>query len=269
MVDSVVVQSVSDNKEDPKHVEAMVAKVDAVESAASAVDTPDVPPDENRPQWLPEKFKSPEDLAKAYAELEGKLSGKKPEEAKPDVAPNTTEGEPNKADAEAALAGKGLSLDEFSQEYADKGELTPESYKKLEESGIPKAIVDQYIAGQQAIATRLQTEVKSVVGGDEGFAAMAAWAAVNASPEDLAAYNKAIDSGDVAQAKLAVAGLNQKFQEARPTEPHLITGVNGKVTADVYESIAQMQKDMASPEYKSDPAFRRKVQEKLGRSDIL
>lgn len=269
MVDSVIVQSASDNKEDPKHVEAMVAKVDAAaEAAVAGAETPDVTPNEERPGWLPEKFKSPEDLAKAYAELEGKL-GKKPEEAKPEATPNPTEGAPDKVAAEAALADKGLSFDAFSQEYAEKGELTADSYKKLEDAGIPKAIVDQYIQGQQALATRLETEVKAVVGGEEGFAELSAWALENVSAEDLAAYNKAVSSGDIAQAKLAVAGLSQKFQEARPTEPHLITGVNGKVSSDVYESIAQMQKDMASPEYKSDPAFRRKVQEKLGRSNIL
>jgi hypothetical protein len=30
----------------------------------------------DRPDWLPEKFSSPEDLAKSYAELEKKLSSK-------------------------------------------------------------------------------------------------------------------------------------------------------------------------------------------------
>ena len=33
----------------------------------------------DRPEWLPEKFKSPEDMSKAYSELEKKL-GQSPEE---------------------------------------------------------------------------------------------------------------------------------------------------------------------------------------------
>jgi len=33
----------------------------------------------DRPEWLPEKFKSPEDLAKSYTELEKKISGRVPE----------------------------------------------------------------------------------------------------------------------------------------------------------------------------------------------
>ena len=35
-----------------------------------------VAPSSNRPEWLPEKYKSPEDLAKAYKELETKLGTK-------------------------------------------------------------------------------------------------------------------------------------------------------------------------------------------------
>ena len=33
--------------------------------------TPEVTPDATRPEWLPEKFESPQDLASAYSELEG------------------------------------------------------------------------------------------------------------------------------------------------------------------------------------------------------
>ena len=39
----------------------------AAEQAAAEADT--------RPEWLPEKFKSPDELAKAYAELERKQGG--------------------------------------------------------------------------------------------------------------------------------------------------------------------------------------------------
>jgi hypothetical protein len=35
--------------------------------------TPQQTDSSQRPEWLPEKYKSPEDLAKAYKELEGKL----------------------------------------------------------------------------------------------------------------------------------------------------------------------------------------------------
>ena len=44
---------------------------------------------ENRPAWLPEKFKTPEDMAKSYVELEKKLGTTKPEEKPAETKPAT------------------------------------------------------------------------------------------------------------------------------------------------------------------------------------
>lgn len=270
MVDTVVVASATETKEDPKHIEAMVAKVDAAEAAAKQSDAPDISTEaDQRPGWLPEKFKTPEDLAKAYAELEGKLGGaKEKSEGSTEASTNSTE-QSTQEQAKEAVESTGLSFDEFSKEFAENGGLTDESYQKLEKAGIPKAIVDQYIAGQQAMASRMEAEVKAVVGGQEQFQELVAWAVEHADPKAVEAYNRAVDSGDLDQAKLALAGLNHQFREANPQEPTLVQGTNGRVSSDVYESIAQMRADMSKPEYKNDPAFRKKVQEKLGRSNIL
>jgi hypothetical protein len=265
MVDTVIIQSQTE-AEDPKHVEAMVAKADAASKP---------PQDENqdnfdsskteRPSWLPEKFSSPEDLAKAYNELQQKLG--KPANTK------TTESEPANTDtdqAKEALASRGLDFTEFSTEFAQQGQLSDESYEKLEKAGIPRNYVDQYVEGQKAQAALYESEVKSVVGGDQSFSEMVEWAKSNLSPQEIAAYNAAIDSGSRDQAKLAVAGVYQKFSAARPSEPNLLQGkTSGASVGEAYESVAQLTKDMASPEYKSDPAFRARVQAKLSRSSIL
>lgn len=274
MVDTVIVQSAGENKEDPKHVQEMVAKVDAANTAAATTDTPDeLSAIAGKPDWVPEKFWDAEkgeirteDLAKSYGELEAKHSGKKPDEPKADDKPDVS---PEQQAAADELASKGLNLDDFSKEFQDSGELSATSYEKLEQAGYPRAYVDTYIAGQKALAEKFTNEVMTIAGGDEGFAAMATWAAVNADPKELAAYNKAVDSGDVDAAKLAVAGMFQKYQQSNPDEPKLITAAGGKVTADTYESREQLQTDMSNPLYKKDPAFRKKVIDKLGRSDIL
>lgn len=282
MVDTVVIKSeTTQPQEDPAHIEAMIAKVDATSGVVPS-DKPEGGTENTKPtkpEWVPEKFWDAEkgevrteDLAKSYGELEGKLGSTKKDE--PTADPNAAKGEPtgdtSQAAAEAQLASKGLNLDEFSQEFAKTGDLSAESYEKLEKAGFNRAIVDQYIAGQRAIAAQFQGEVKSIAGGEEGFTKMVQWAAVNASPEEIAAYNKAIDSGDLNQAKLAVTGMYAKFSEANPTEPSLVTGKStGSAGADVYESIQDYLKDSRNPEYKSNPAFRAKVIAKLGRSNIL
>lgn len=262
MVDTVIIKSPDTPTEDPKHIEAMVAKADGAGKPPTDEQLPvEAPEDDDRPDWLPEKFKSAQDMAKAYAELEAKLGQPKADNKPTDTA--------NQKQAEEQLQAKGLDFTEFSQEFSAKGELSDDSYKKLQEAGFPKEIVDQYIEGQRARAALYETEVKSLVGGDEGFGEMVEWAKANLQPAEILAYNQAIDSGDLVKAKLAVSGVYQRFQTARGSEPRLLNGGNGGASADVYESVPQLQKDMANPQYKSDPAFRRKVQEKLARSNIL
>lgn len=266
MVDTVIVNSTTPT-EDPAHEQAMIDKIDAA-NATPVTDgntPPSDPPTEDRPQWLPEKFKSPEDMAKAYAALESKLG--KPAEATPPADPTATPPTDQVADE---LATKGLDLSEFSQEFNTKGELSAGSYDALEKAGYPRNIVDQYIDGQKAQAALYESEVKAVAGGDKGFAEMVDWATANLSPAEIQAYNNAIDSGDPNQAKLAVGGIYARFAAVRPTEPSLFNGNTGSAqSSDSYESIAQMQKDMAHPDYKADPAFRAKVERKLARSNIL
>lgn len=260
-VDTVIIPSAANPEEDPAHIARMIAVADG------AAPPEDPPVDGDRPAWLPEKFKTAEEMAKAYGELSAKLGT-------PPVTPPGTTAVPPVADATseqaaADLAGKGLEMSTFSQEFAETGALSDESYAKLKAAGYPEELVNGYIEGQRARADVFTSTVKGSVGGDENFTSMVQWAATNLTPGELAAYNKAIDSGDQEQAKLAVLGTYQKFKEARPAEPRLIAGGPAATSSDVYESVAQMQVDMRDPRYKSDPAFRAKVSAKLGRSDIL
>lgn len=266
MVDTVIVNSTAPT-EDPAHAQAMIDKIDAANAVppTDGATPPSDPPTEDRPQWLPEKFKSPEDMAKAYAELESKLG--KPAEPTPPADPNATPPSDQVADE---LANKGLDLTDFSQEFNTKGELSAESYDKLEKAGYPRNIVDQYIDGQKARAALYESEVKAVAGGSEKFSEMVDWARANLSQAEIDAYNRSVDSGNQEQAKLATAGLYQKFSSARPSEPSLFKGNTASAqSSEVYESIAQMQKDMANPDYAKDPAFRAMVERKLSRSNIL
>ena len=266
MVDTVIVNSTTPT-EDPAHAQAMIDKIDAANATPSTDGNtpPSDPPTEDRPEWLPEKFKSPEDMAKAYAALESKLG--KPADPTPPADPTATPPTEQVADE---LATKGLDLSTFSSEFNTKGELSAESYDALEKAGYPRNIVDQYIDGQKAQAALYESEVKSIAGGEKTFSEMVDWAKSNLTPQEIQAYNNAIDSGNREQAKLAVAGIHAKFSAARPSEPSLFTGNTASAqSSDVYESIAQMQKDMANPEYKTDPAFRAKVERKLSRSKIL
>lgn len=268
MTEQVKIQQPESNAGEQAHIDAMVAKVDG---QIPAEETKPAPSEEApaRPSWLPDKFATPEDMAKAYGELETKQGGKPADVPAPELnADGTPKVAPEAPADEAAkeLASKGLDLAVFSDEFSQKGELGPDSYEKLEKAGYPKAIVDQYIEGQKALAANYETEVKSAAGGADKFAEVSTWAAANLPVSEIEAYNRAIDSKDMETAKLAVAGITAKYSAANPPEGNLLGGRTSSVSGDSYGSTAEITKDMANPEYARDPAFRKKVMDKIQRS---
>lgn len=225
-------------------------------------------------EGLPEKFKSVEELAKSYSELEKKLGEQAPKQEEVDPV-NKTElkSETPKQDnsleiAENAVEQAGLDFNALSQEYAEKGQLGEESYKALEQSGIPKEYVDQFIAGQKAIGDQQTNTVKSMVGGEESYNEMAQWASQNMTDAEKKAYNQAVNSPDMETVKLAVNSLQAKYQAANGTEPNLVQGKATPVAEQGYDSWAQVTEAMADPRYAKDPAYQAAVKAKIANSEI-
>ena len=129
--------------------------------------------------------------------------------------------------------------------------------------------MDNYINGQKAVMAQYENAVTAEVGGSEKYSEIVAWAKANLTDAEINAYNAAVSSGDLAQAKLAVLGLSAKFSKTNGSEPRLVQGRTANPSGDVFESTAQLTEAMRDPRYRSDPAFRAKVQAKLARSNIL
>ena len=226
-------------------------------------------------EGLPEKFKSVEEMAKSYSELEKKLGEQS--QPKPEVDPvsaTTLKGEEPKVEeskleiAENAVENAGLDFNTLAQEYADNGQLGEQSYKALEDSGIPKEYVDQFIAGQKAIGEQQTSNVKSMVGGEEAYNEMASWASKNMSEGEKKAYNAAVNSADMDTVKLAVDSLKAKYQSANGTEPNLVQGKATPVAEQGYSSWAEVTEAMADPRYAKDPAYQAAVKAKIANSEL-
>jgi hypothetical protein len=223
-------------------------------------------------EGLPEKFKSVEDLAKSYSELEKKLGEQNPkqEEVDPVNKAELKEEEP-KNDleiAEKAVDNAGLDMSSLADEYAQNGQLDDKSYEALEKSGIPREYVDQFIAGQKAIGEQQTNTVKDMVGGNEAYDEMAKWASDNMSEGEKKAYNTAVNSQDMDTVKLAVESLKAKYQTANGTEPNLVQGKATPATEQGYASWAEVTQAMADPRYAKDPAYQAAVKTKISNSDL-
>jgi len=245
-----------------EHDAAMAAKFDGANGAAPEGGQPAAQGGE--PELLLGKFKSAEDLAEAYKALEAKLG--QPKEDTQGGQEGTQSGD----DAAAkAVADAGLNFDALSAEYAEKGELSQEAYEKLEKAGIPKAVVDMYVQGQQALVERLQSTAFSEAGGEDAYSAMTQWATANMSEAEIDAYNSAVNSNNPDVIKLAVNGLKGRYQAANGSEPNLIGGDLGETSGGSYESWAQVTQAMRDPRYAKDPAYRRQVEQTLAKSNPI
>ena len=174
---------------------------------------------EVRPNWLPEKFASAEDLAKAYGELEKKMSAPKEEVAE------STEEAPQEVQ----------QLDKYYEEYTENNELSDKSYTELEGMGLSRDLVDGYIAGQKALADNDVATIHNVVGGQDNYANLLDWSAKNLSQSEKDAFNDTIDNGSTEQVKQAVTGLMARAgMSADNPQQSLFEGDTENVATDVF-----------------------------------
>jgi len=209
--------------------------------------------DEVRPEWLPEKFKNAEDLAKAYSELEKKQSV--PEE------PNMQQ---MRADAEASEG-----MDKFYNEYQEQGSLTEKSYEELNKMGLDKSLVDNFIAGQEAIANNDVQTIHNTVGGADNYNKLIEYAKTNLNDAEQNAFNETLETGSIEQVKFAVQGIASRAGINSEQPQTMIDGDTIGSVSDTFESSAQVISAMNDPRYANDSAYRKKVEDKIARSTAI
>lgn len=246
---------------------------------------------DQRPEWLPEKFKSPEQMAQAYAELERKLHGNSTEETpseetpaeQPKDNPEDTPEDENKSEDEqtsevtygkavdSALEQVGLKPADVWQEFQDNQGLTDETYAKLEEAGYPRSVVDAYVSSAQSQRERSESEaaeIMDVAGGQTGYQDMVSWAKDNLSEDQIASFNSMVTSGDGWQAKAAVQALHAQYSKSEGTEPNLAMGGNPPAK-DTFRSAKEASTAMREARASGDPAKVRDVEQKMLRSNVF
>lgn len=244
-------------------------------------------------ELLAGKYKSVEELEKAYKELQTKLG----QGAK--AAPASTEAdEDDQSEAEQAdditeapagnakeiygefigsrLEEANIDFSSMADRWTQTGKLDDGDYGQLEEAGFTRDMVDAYLAGlnykaaqDSQLTVKEITAIKEQYGGEAQYNAMIQWAADNLPKDEQEAFNQVVNTQPLNVAKLAIAGLHAKYTAAEGREPRLIGGKASKSSGEKFESTAQLVAAMSDPRYQADPAFRAKVEEKLRRSAIM
>ena len=233
------------------------AEMQEAEATGSSVEEPqeeDSPVAEDRPEWLDEKFKSPEDMAKAYAELQKKLSSA--EESTEEAKDNTVEGTQQEVIANATL------------EYEQTGKLSEGTYEALENIGLAQSYVEEYIQGQEALRTVSVTELHNAVGGQEEFDNMISWASESLGEGEFDVFNSMVSTGTPEQRSMAIKGLHARYS-FESNSPSLKQGTTSGNAVKPFSSTKELQRAMSDRRYSEVPAYREEVEKRLSVSSIL
>lgn len=252
------------NEKAPNEIEPVDETVETPEEQQAE---PQAEETTERPEWLPEKFKSAEDMAQAYAELEKRMGQGTKEVEETEQPEEQQEEETNDNKQEAGNYNQAVV--EASQEFFENdGKLSEDTYKKLEGIGLPRDLVDSYAAGQQALLQSEEAQIKGVAG--DSYDAMAEWANEHLPQEEIDAFDEAVTSGTINQAKLAVQGLYARYQNATgATQPKLVQGAVSGTSTMPFKSMQELARAQSDPRYRSgDKAYHEEIDRRLAVSNI-
>ena len=232
------------------------------------------------------KFRSQDDLLKAYQELEKKQSqASGPDSAAPSQSQNYTAEQAVEVygeDIVSAVNEAGLSMADLMWQ-ADNGGDISEHYDALAQAvGVPRQVVENYVAkaqaggGEQAVMSDAdEAAIINEVGGQDAFNQLSGWAKQNLDANELAEYNATVDSGNTQAIRWALKALQAKSAPAAPSEPKLIRGQAPAETQRRFNSKAEVLEAMNKRDskgrrlYDVDTEYQRKFAELMNNSDVF
>lgn len=253
------------------------------ELAAEFMEQPEPQAD---PELIGGKFKTNEDLLRAYQELERKQS----------QSPSDSAGVPSDSDSYTpeqavevygddivnAVNDAGLNMADLMWK-ADNGGDISEHYDALAEAvGVPRQVVENYVSKAQAgddaaagMSEADEAQIMSEVGGQEAFQQLSGWAKANLDPAELADYNAVVDSGNKSAIRWALKAMQAKFQGPTSSEPKLIRGQAPAAEPRKFNSKSEVMEAMNKRDsrgrklYEVDTAYQQKFAELLSNSDVF
>ena len=227
------------------------------------------------------KFKSVEDLAASYKELEGKL-GQVTEEDQPQTEEETETTEPEFNAEEfygdglaSVLEEVGIDPQEISNRFEETGEINDDDYAKLGEAGFSKQVIDTYLDGlrgsatSEDIATAQIQAIKDSVGGDENYSKMVSWAIDNLPADEVNEFNSLTETANATAIKFAVQGLYSQYNNAMGVEPNLVSGRASQSGTRPFQSAAEVEAAVSDPRYGKDVAYTQSVYARYEGSNVF
>ena len=232
------------------------------------------------------KFKTVEDMANSYKELEGKLGAidqtrEEPEGvAEEETEEQETETNDSEFNAEefygeglaSVLEEVGIDAQDISNRFAENDEISEDDYSKLSDAGFSRQIVDTYLDGLRNASMAGEVDAQSIkdsVGGDESYGQMVSWAIENLPAEEVQAFNKLTDTGDGPAIKLAVQGIYSQYNNAMGVDPNLYSGRASTGGPTPFRSTSEVVTAMSDPRWEKDVSYTENVKARLAGSNVF
>ena len=214
------------------------------------------------------KYKDPQELEKAYLELQTKLGSNEQETSEElEIEP-----EGNKQEKEDEVTSDLLDRlwDEArSENYNDDTlkELSEMSSRDLAQMHLKYRANNQQTQ-PEVISEQQVTQLKDIAGGDKGYTNMMGWAKDSLGKQEIDMYDAVMERGEPLACYFAVQALKYRFDDASGVDGEMLTGKASSSQGSSYQSQAQLVEAMEDPRYENDTAYRQDVMKKLERSNI-
>jgi hypothetical protein len=216
------------------------------------------------------KYKSAQELEKAYVELQQKLGNKDQGTSEPEQVSE----EPAEETTDEAVDFLWQVNDEYAKNGGQLSEETMEEFSKMSS----KELVEAYFRYQNTLEQPTTTQgvelsdaeinqVQNFVGGAEKYQELVSWAGENFSEEEITAFDSVVETGNIPAIKLAIQALQYRYNDNMGYEGNMIQGKPAQ-SREVFRSQAELVRAMSDPRYDQDPAYRMEIMEKLERSGL-
>jgi len=225
-------------------------------------------------QLLAGKYKDAQELENAYIELQKKL-GSQEEEAKEESTETTDEVEEKPEEEDKKEEATDTAFLDTLWEEAQKESWSDEVVDQLRKTD-PVDLANQYLQFRKGVVENAPQELteeqakglKDVVGGEEAYSNMIAWANQALDSREIDMFDQVMDKGDPLACYFAVRSLAYRYEDTAGKQGDMITGTAPKSSGSQFRSQQEMVAAMSDPRYENDPAYRQDIMEKLARSDL-
>ncbi len=245
---------------------------------------------EEQEKLLAGKYRDAEELESAYIALQKKLGSSDGEnlddDSQEEIEDDTTEEEENPFENDVTAQ----AIFQASEEYGEDGELTPETMETLSQMDSKDLVETYYRIMEHAEDPEVQAilqkdqesteptestgltdsninDIQNAVGGEQSYNQMIQWAGENFTPQEIQAYDNALEGGNMDNINLALQALYYRYTDSVGVEGNMIQGKAAQ-TVDGFRSQAEVVRAMGDERYENDPAYRQDVYNKLERSNL-